>query len=99
MRPGISASQVDRAARQVIEQAGLAQYFIHHTGHGLGLRYHEPEPFLHPAVEAPLTAGMVTSVEPGIYIPGWGGMRCEDNVLVTAGGAEVLSEYSRELAG
>jgi Xaa-Pro dipeptidase len=97
-RPGALASQVDRAARRVIEQAGLGQYFIHHTGHGLGLRYHEPEPFLHPSVDAPLEVGMVSSVEPGIYIPGWGGMRCEDNILVTENGVEVLSEYSRELA-
>jgi Xaa-Pro dipeptidase len=97
IRPGVLASQVDRAGREVIEKAGLGRYFIHHTGHGLGLRYHEPEPFLHPSVDAPLESGMVTSVEPGIYIPGWGGMRCEDNILVTETGAEILSEYTREL--
>jgi Xaa-Pro dipeptidase len=99
IRPGVPGNQVDRAARKVIEQRGLGAYFIHHTGHGLGLRYHEPEPFLHPAVEAVLEAGMVSSVEPGIYIPGWGGMRCEDNILVTGTGVEILSEFSRELAG
>lgn len=99
IHPGVPAKNVDRAAREVIEQRGLGQYFIHHTGHGLGLRYHEPEPFLHPSVEAPLEAGMVSSVEPGIYIQDWGGMRCEDDVLVTQEGVEILSEFSREIVG
>ena len=98
IRPGVASNQVDRAAREVIEKRGLGSYFIHHTGHGLGLRYHEPEPFLHPAVEAVLEAGMVSSVEPGIYIEGWGGMRCEDNILVTESGVEILSEFPRKLA-
>ncbi len=97
IRPGVASNRVNQAARAVIEQRGLGAYFIHHTGHGLGLRYHEPEPFLHPAVETVLEAGMVTSVEPGIYIPGWGGMRCEDNILVTETGVEILSEFSRQL--
>lgn len=99
IRPGVPANEVDQAARDLLTQRGLGPYFIHHTGHGIGLRYHEPEPFLHPAVSAPLQAGMVTSVEPGIYIDGWGGMRCEDDVLVIPSGAEVLSEFSRELEG
>ena len=99
IQPGVPAREVDRAAREIIEQHGLGAYFVHHTGHGLGLRYHEPEPFLHPSVAALLEEGMVTSVEPGIYVEGWGGMRCEDNVLVTEKGAEVLSEFSRELDG
>jgi Xaa-Pro dipeptidase len=99
IRPGVLSKEVDRAAREIIEQRGLGKYFIHHTGHGLGLRYHEPEPFLHPSVEAPLEEGMVSSVEPGIYIEGWGAMRCEDNILVTRDGVEVLSEFSRDLVG
>lgn len=99
IRPGVTAADVDHAARSLIDEAGLGRYFIHHTGHGLGLRYHEPAPFLHPAVTTPLEAGMVTSVEPGIYIDGWGGMRCEDNVFVTETGAEILSEFSRALSG
>jgi len=99
IRPGVPANAVDRAARDILTQRGLGPYFIHHTGHGLGLRYHEPEPFLHPAVSTPLQAGMVTSVEPGIYVDGWGGMRCEDDVLVTPSGVEILSEFSRELEG
>ena len=97
--PGTPANQVDKAARDLLQQRGLGAYFVHHTGHGIGLRYHEPEPFLHPAATAPLEAGMVTTVEPGIYIEGWGGMRCEDDVLVTPSGAEILSEFSRNLVG
>ena len=98
MAPGVPGNLVDKAGRDILRDRGLGDYFIHHTGHGVGLRYHEPEPFLHPSVTTPLEAGMVTSVEPGIYIEGWGGMRCEDNVLVTPQGAEVLSEFSRSLA-
>jgi len=99
LRPGVLSSEVDRAARDLINKNGLGAYFIHHTGHGLGLRYHEPEPFLHPEVNTPLEKDMLTTVEPGIYIDGWGGMRCEDNVLVTADGYKVLSEFSRQLEG
>ena len=99
IRPGVPANMVDKAARDVIVQRGLGPYFIHHTGHGLGLRYHEPQPFLHPAVTDVLEPGMVSSVEPGIYIDGWGGMRCEDNILVNETGMEVLSEFSRALTG
>jgi Xaa-Pro dipeptidase len=97
MRPGVPANLVDKAGRDLLTNRGLGDLFIHHTGHGIGLRYHEPEPFLHPDVATPLQAGMVTSIEPGIYSPAWGGMRCEDDVLVTADGAEVLSEFPREL--
>ena len=99
VRPGVPANRVDQVGRDLLSSRGLGQYFIHHTGHGVGLRYHEPEPFLHPAVTAPLEEGMVTSVEPGIYSADWGGMRCEDNVLVTPEGAEVLSEFPRRLTG
>ena len=97
MRPGVPANLVDKAARDLLTARGLGRYFIHHTGHGIGLRYHEPEPFLHPAASAPLEAGMVTSVEPGVYSTEWGGMRCEDDVLVNEAGAEVLSEFPRNL--
>ncbi len=91
IRPGVPSREVDRAARDLIEKRGLGKYFVHHTGHGLGLRYHEPEPFLHPDVEVAPDLGMVSSVEPGIYIEGWEGMRCEDDIPVTEG-AEILSE-------
>ena len=74
----------------------LLLFFAHH-GHGVGFRYHEPIPFLHPSVESTLAAGMVHTVEPGIYSQELGGMRVEDNVLVTATGADVLSDFTRAL--
>jgi Xaa-Pro aminopeptidase len=97
MRPGVTGREVDDAARRVIMQAGFGPYFLHHTGHGLGFRYHEPLPLLAPAGERALAAGMVTSLEPGIYIPGWGGLRIEDNVVITPSGAEYLSSFDPHL--
>jgi Xaa-Pro dipeptidase len=97
IRPGVTGAEVDRAARQVIEAAGLGYAFHHQTGHGLGFRYHEALPLLHPACDRPLAAGMVTSVEPGIYLPGEFGLRIEDDVLVTETGAELLSRAPRGL--
>jgi len=99
MRHGLPSYLADKPGRDILTNAGLGDYFIHHTGHGIGARYHEPTPFIHPDVTDPLAAGMVTSVEPGIYIEGWGGMRCEDNVLVTEDGAESLSRFSQRLTG
>ncbi|MER3458917.1 MAG: aminopeptidase P family protein, partial [Chloroflexota bacterium] len=80
MRAGESWSAPDEAARAVLNKAGLGQYFVHITGHGVGLRYHEFIPFLMPGATGTLEAGMVSSVEPGVYIPGFGGIRIEDNV-------------------
>jgi len=97
IRPDRTGAEVDAAARQVIEAAGFGPMFSHQTGHGLGFRYHETQPLLHPAYERPLAAGMVTSVEPGIYLPGEFGLRIEDDVLVTASGAQSLSQASRAL--
>jgi len=81
----------DWAARQVLEKAGLAEYFVHITGHGVGLRYHEFIPFLAPGSSGTLQEGMVCSVEPGVYIPDFGGLRIEDNVAVGASGPIFLS--------
>ncbi len=96
VRPGLPAGQVDAAARQVIAEAGYGEFFIHRTGHGLGLEVHEP-PFLYAENVQPLEAGMTFTVEPGIYLPGRGGVRIEDDVVVTATGGETLSTLSRDL--
>ncbi len=81
---------MDRAARDILQARGLGEYFIHLTGHGLGFRYHEGIPLLYPGAPDVLEEGMVASVEPGVYGPDFGGVRIEDNVVITAGGAQVL---------
>jgi Xaa-Pro dipeptidase len=91
MRPGALFSAPDAAAREVLKKAGLGDYFVHITGHGVGFRYHEFIPFLAPAAGGTLEAGMVSSVEPGVYIPNFGGIRIEDNVAVGSDGPVFLS--------
>jgi Xaa-Pro aminopeptidase len=88
---------VDAAARAVIQAAGHGAEFFHITGHGTGFRYHEPIPMLVPGGTDALEVGMIFSVEPGIYAERFGGIRVEDNVLVTADGAEVLGPAERRL--
>jgi Xaa-Pro aminopeptidase len=95
IRPGVSAATVDAAARKVLRQSGLERYFTHSTGHGLGLEIHEM-PRLGRGEESLLEEGMVVTVEPGVYVERLGGIRIEDEVLVTAQGAEVLTSASRE---
>jgi Xaa-Pro aminopeptidase len=97
IRPGVKAGDVDAEARTVINQAGFGDFFGHGLGHGLGLQVHEA-PFLRPNSETILQAGMVMPVEPGIYLPGWGGVRIEDDVLVTPDGCEVLTRAAKDLA-
>jgi Xaa-Pro aminopeptidase len=96
VRPGVAAQDVDRAARSVITEAGYGERFVHRTGHGIGLEIHEP-PYIVEGNRTPLEAGMTFSDEPGIYLEGRFGVRIEDQVAVTAQGAERLNEASREL--
>ena len=96
VRPGATTGQVDAAARKVIEAAGFGDYFFHRVGHGLGLETHE-DPSLDPGSAIVLEPGMVFTIEPGIYLPGWGGVRIEDDVVVEAGGCRVLSKADRTL--
>jgi Xaa-Pro aminopeptidase len=94
--PGVELVNVDKAARDVITSAGFGKAFGHSTGHGIGLDIHE-QPSLSMRSEGVLMPGMVVTVEPGIYIPGLGGVRIEDDVLVTETGHRVLSKLSRSL--
>lgn len=94
-RVGARAKDVDLAARGVIEDAGYGEYFVHRTGHGIGLEVHEP-PYLTATSETVLKSGMSFSIEPGIYIPGRFGIRLEEIVVLREDGPEVLSELSRE---
>jgi Xaa-Pro aminopeptidase len=97
IRPGARCCDVDAAARRVIEEAGFGKQFSHGLGHGIGLNIHEA-PRFSVAFATELKAGMVVTVEPGIYLEGWGGVRVEDDCLVTRNGAEVLTSVPREFA-
>ncbi|MBI4055095.1 MAG: aminopeptidase P family protein [Elusimicrobia bacterium] len=91
LRAGVSAGEVDRGSRDTIQRQGYGSYFIHSTGHGVGLEIHEP-PRLGPGSKERLRAGMVVTVEPGIYLPGRFGVRLEDTLLVTAQGSRRLTQ-------
>ncbi|MFD7296158.1 aminopeptidase P family protein [Streptomyces sp. NPDC059897] len=97
VRPGIACQDVDRVARKVITDAGYGEYFIHRTGHGIGVTTHEP-PYMIEGEEQELVPGMCFSVEPGIYLPGRFGVRVEDIVTVTEDGGRRLNATARELA-
>ncbi len=94
--PGVTCEAIDSVARTVIRKAGFDKAFGHGLGHGLGLEIHEG-PRLSQNQKLELRPGMIVTVEPGIYLPGWGGVRIEDDVLVTRGGHEVLSDLPKQL--
>jgi len=96
VKAGASGKAVDAAARNVIKKAGYSKYFGHGTGHGIGLMVHG-KPSAGPRSKDILKRGMVLTVEPGIYIPGWGGVRIEDDVLVTSTGCRVLNSAPKNL--
>jgi Xaa-Pro aminopeptidase len=95
LRPGVQGQAVDAAARQVIADAGYGDYFTHGIGHGIGMQIHEA-PLMRPGATAELRAGMVVTIEPGIYLPGEFGIRIEDDVLVTPDGAQVLTSVPKD---
>jgi Xaa-Pro dipeptidase len=95
-KPAIAAGQIDDAARELITQAGYGPYFNHRVGHGIGMEGHEP-PYLFAENQQLLAEGMTFTIEPGIYLPGRGGVRIEDNMVITSSGVECLSDLPREL--
>ncbi len=94
--PGTPAGEVDRAARRVIEEAGYGEQFLHRTGHGIGLEAHEA-PYIRRDNDEPLGEGMAFTIEPAVYLEGRGGVRIEDDVVVTRSGVETLSTLVRDL--
>jgi Xaa-Pro dipeptidase len=96
VKPGIPCREVDQEARKVIESAGYGEYFMHATGHGIGLEVHET-PYIHPDFHQELETGMTFTIEPGIYLPGRGGVRIEDDVIVTERGGESITRLDRAL--
>lgn len=95
-RPGTTLADVDRACREIIVAAGHGEYFVHSTGHGIGLDVHEA-PYASSRSEEVLATGMTLTIEPGIYVPGFGGVRIEDTVIVTDGEAEIITPLPKTL--
>ena len=99
LRPGVTTLQADRVARDVVEQAGFGKQFGHGLGHGIGREIHELPTMRKTGGEEELRPGMIVTVEPGIYLPGEGGVRIEDDVLITHSGCEVLSSLDKSIEG
>jgi len=96
LAPGVAAKEVDAVARRVLAEAGYGECFAHGLGHGVGLKVHE-KPGLGEKSEDTIAEGMVVTVEPGVYIPGWGGVRLEDTVVVRRDGPEILTSVPKSL--
>lgn len=96
IKPGVSLKELDAIARGFIDKKGYGSYFGHGLGHGVGLEIHE-KPVVSPKSEAVAQEGMVFTIEPGIYIPGWGGVRIEDMVAVTSDGCRVLTKVAKDM--
>ena len=96
VHPGARAQDVDCAARSVIADAGYGEFFTHSVGHGIGMMIHEA-PIMRANTETVLEVGMVVTIEPGIYLPGFAGVRIEDDVLVTPEGREVLTSIPKTI--
>ena len=94
--PGMTGQQADAIARDALTARGFGEAFGHGLGHGLGIEVHEA-PRLSRVAEGSLPEGAVVTIEPGVYLPGWGGVRIEDDVHLTAGGAELLTDFPRDL--
>jgi Xaa-Pro aminopeptidase len=99
LRPGVTTRQADRVARDIIDKAGFGEQFGHGLGHGIGLQIHELPALRKIGEEDELRPGMIVTVEPGIYLPGEGGVRIEDDVLITHSGCEVLSSLDKTFEG
>ena len=95
-KPGVEAQDIDRKVRKVIVDSGFEEFFIHRTGHGLGIEVHEP-PYINEGDTTIMKEGMIFTIEPGIYIPDLGGIRIEDDILITKNGSESLTTLSRDL--
>ena len=95
-RPGLRGVELDKTARDVIKKAGLGKYFGHGLGHGIGLMVHDLPKVSSKSGDI-LAPGMVITIEPGVYIPKWGGVRIEDDVLITKRGCEVLTQSPKDL--
>jgi Xaa-Pro dipeptidase len=92
----MTSHKIDQAARDVIETAGFGEYFTHRTGHGIGLETHE-DPYIQSGNQTIIDDGMVFTIEPGIYIPGRGGIRIEDNVIIKEGQLKTMTSFPREV--
>jgi Xaa-Pro aminopeptidase len=96
LRPGVTCKEIDAKARDHIEGKGLGRYFGHGLGHGVGIDIHE-KPVISFRSETVVEEGMVFTIEPGIYLPGWGGVRIEDTVCVTGDGCRVMTKVCKDL--